>query len=76
MSVLSGILGGIVLNLRATRAARQIAPADDGDSSGKFPILFNSSPTLLFILHFLFVTANASIFRARVRLRYKNCGLK
>ncbi len=58
MSVLSGILGGIVVNLRATRAARQIAPVDDGDSSGKFPILFNSSPTLLFILHFLFVTAS------------------
>jgi hypothetical protein len=34
MSVLSGILGGIALNLRAMRAARQIAPVDDGDSSG------------------------------------------
>ncbi len=48
MSVLSGILGGVILNLRATRAARQVAPVDDGDSSGKFPISFDSLPSLLF----------------------------
>jgi hypothetical protein len=74
MSVLSGILGGIVLNLRATRTARQVAPVDEGDSSGKFPNSLNSLPKLLFILYFLFVTA--SIFRARVRVRDKNFGLK